>query len=88
MNAFVHDLRDGLRQMAKSRGVYGYGPVRAGRRHRGKVVAMMMREAGGLLAIGVVIGTPLALVAGRSPSSLLFGLKPQDPLPWTSRLRC
>ena len=43
---------------------------------RGQVVAMVMREAGRLLVIGVVAGTALSLVAGRSASSLLFGLKP------------
>jgi ABC-type antimicrobial peptide transport system permease subunit len=47
---------------------------------RGQVVAMVMREAGRLLVIGVVAGTALSLVAGRSASSLLFGLKPYDPL--------
>jgi len=37
-------------------------------------------EAGRLLAIGLVAGTALSLVAGRCASSLLFGLKPYDPL--------
>jgi predicted permease len=47
---------------------------------RGQVVAMVMREAGLLLAIGVVTGTALSLVAGRGARTLLFGLKPYDPL--------
>src|SRR5262249_27357888 len=47
----------------------------------GQVVGMMMREAGGLVAIGVAIGTGLSLLLGRSASGLLFGLKPPDPLP-------
>jgi ABC-type antimicrobial peptide transport system permease subunit len=46
----------------------------------GQVAGMIVREAARLLAIGVVIGTALALIAGRSASSLLFGLKPYDPL--------
>ena len=47
---------------------------------RGQVVGMVMREAGRVLMIGVAAGTPLALLAGRGASSLLFGLKPYDPL--------
>jgi len=46
---------------------------------RGQVVAMVMREAAKLLAIGIGIGTVLSLAAGRSAGSLLFGLKPYDP---------
>jgi predicted permease len=45
---------------------------------RGQVVGMVMREAGKLLVIGVVVGTALSLIAGRSAGSLLFGLKPYD----------
>jgi putative ABC transport system permease protein len=47
---------------------------------RGQVVAMVMREAGRMLAIGIVTGIALSLVAGRGAQSLLFGLKPYDPL--------
>ena len=39
-----------------------------------------MREAGILLGSGAVIGTTLALAAGRAASTLLYGLKPHDPL--------
>ncbi len=46
---------------------------------RGQVVAMVMRDAGKLLVAGVVLGTALALAAGRSAGSLLFGLSPHDP---------
>ena len=31
-----------------------------------------------LLVIGVVVGTVLALVAGRAATTMLFGLKPYD----------
>ena len=41
---------------------------------------MVMREAGRMLAIGIVAGAALALMAGRGAGSLLFGLKPYDPL--------
>jgi predicted permease len=47
---------------------------------RGQVVAMVMREAGRLLLIGVLTGAALSLLAGRGARSLLFGLKPYDPL--------
>jgi len=47
---------------------------------RGHVVGMVMREAARLLSVGVAMGTALSLVAGRGASSLLFGLKPHDPL--------
>jgi putative ABC transport system permease protein len=47
---------------------------------RGQVVAMVMREAARLLAAGIVLGTAASLAAGRSASSLLFGLKSYDPL--------
>jgi predicted permease len=46
-------------------------------RHR--VVGMMMGEAGRLVAVGVAVGAVVALVAGRSASTLLFGLTPHDP---------
>ncbi|MGA2597471.1 MAG: ABC transporter permease [Bryobacteraceae bacterium] len=46
---------------------------------RGSVVRLILREAGLLLAAGIVVGTVLALWAGRAASSLLFGLKPYDP---------
>ena len=45
-----------------------------------QVVGMVMREAALLVVTGVLIGTGLALAGGSSASSLLFGLKPYDPL--------
>ncbi len=47
---------------------------------RGQVIAMVMREAGGLLVSGVMIGVVLSIAAGRSANALLFGLKPYDTL--------
>jgi ABC-type antimicrobial peptide transport system permease subunit len=47
---------------------------------RGKVVGMVMREALLSLAGGVGIGIVLALAVCRGAGSLLFGLKPYDPL--------
>ena len=47
---------------------------------RGEIVAMIVREAGVLLAAGLVAGIALSLAAGRAAGSMLFGLKPYDPL--------
>jgi putative ABC transport system permease protein len=48
----------------------------AGRRD---VIGMVMREAGILLAGGIVVGLLLAIAAARAATSLLFGLHPGDP---------
>jgi predicted permease len=45
---------------------------------RMQVVVMVMREAARLLAVGIMAGTALSLVAGRSAGALLFELKPYD----------
>jgi predicted permease len=47
---------------------------------RREVVRMVMREAASLVAAGLIAGTIAALLAGRTASTLLFGLKPHDPL--------
>ena len=47
---------------------------------RGDVLNLVLREAGMLLAVGLAIGTGLAIAAGRTASSLLFGLKATDPI--------
>jgi putative ABC transport system permease protein len=44
------------------------------------VVKMILREAGMLTAAGLVIGTGLALGSAQAAKSLLYGLKPRDPL--------
>jgi putative ABC transport system permease protein len=46
---------------------------------RADVVRMVMREAGMLLAGGVVAGLVLAVAAARAATTLLFGLQPGDP---------
>jgi putative ABC transport system permease protein len=48
--------------------------------NRGDVIHLIMREAGALTGIGLVIGTALALASAQAAKSLLFGLKPRDPL--------
>jgi ABC-type antimicrobial peptide transport system permease subunit len=44
------------------------------------VVRMILQEAGMLTVAGLVIGTGLALGAAQAAKSLLYGLKPRDPL--------
>jgi predicted permease len=43
-----------------------------------RVLAMVMREALALVAIGAVVGLPLAFVAARTVGSLLYGVAPAD----------
>jgi predicted permease len=47
---------------------------------RGTVVRLVLREAVLLVAAGIVIGSALALWAGQAAASLLFNLKPYDPV--------
>jgi ABC-type antimicrobial peptide transport system permease subunit len=47
---------------------------------RGDVLGLWLREAGALVAIGIVLGLPAALAATRWIESFLFGLTPTDPL--------
>ena len=44
------------------------------------VLGLVMGEAGKLVLVGVAAGLGLSLLAGRSVASLLFGVKPNDPL--------
>ena len=46
---------------------------------RGAVMGMILREAAGLLGIGLAIGAAMSLVVARAASALLFGVKPGDP---------
>jgi len=48
--------------------------------HRRDVMAMVLREALRLTAIGVVIGLALAPAVGRAVSSMLYGVNSTDPL--------
>jgi putative ABC transport system permease protein len=45
---------------------------------RENIVQLVMREAAGLVGLGLLIGTALALAGGRAAATLLFGLKPWD----------
>jgi predicted permease len=46
--------------------------------NRGRVIGLVMRDTAWMLAIGVIAGTALALIAGRAATTMLFGLKPYD----------
>lgn len=47
---------------------------------RARVVRLILHETAVLLVAGLIIGTALALWSGRAASTLLFGLKPTDPV--------
>jgi ABC-type antimicrobial peptide transport system permease subunit len=47
---------------------------------RGDVLWLVVREAAVLVVAGAAVGIPLALVAGRSVGSLLYGVQPVDPV--------
>jgi len=47
---------------------------------RMNVMRLVLQEATMLIAAGLVIGSALAIVVARTASSLLYGLKPSDPL--------
>jgi ABC-type antimicrobial peptide transport system permease subunit len=46
---------------------------------RSRIFQMVLREALMLAAIGIAVGLPVAGVATRFISSMLYGLKPTDP---------
>jgi len=47
---------------------------------RSGIVGLILGEVAALIGIGITIGAALALAGGRAAGSLLFGLKPHDPL--------
>jgi predicted permease len=73
-------------------GLYGLTAYNVGRRTSemgvrlalgatpGQVAALVVRGAFALVGLGLVIGFPLALVAGRFLGSQLYGLNPYDPV--------
>jgi putative ABC transport system permease protein len=46
----------------------------------GDVVLILVKSGARLAAIGLVCGLAIALVAGRLMESMLFGIRPQDPI--------
>ena len=47
---------------------------------RTAIARLILRETSVLLAIGAAVGVVLALAGGRAASTLLFGVRPYDPL--------
>lgn len=47
---------------------------------RGRVLALIMREAAVLVLLGLLLGAGLSLVSTRTAAALLYGLKPHDPV--------
>ncbi len=47
---------------------------------RARVLRLILGEVALLIAIGVVVGAALTLAGSQAAASLLFGLKPRDPL--------
>jgi ABC-type antimicrobial peptide transport system permease subunit len=47
---------------------------------RGDILSMVLREAGMLVGIGIVVGAAAAIAGGKLMSSLLFGVAARDPL--------
>ena len=47
---------------------------------RGQVIGLVLREAIRLLAIGLIAGMALAAWTGQAAASMIYGLKPRDPL--------
>jgi predicted permease len=48
--------------------------------HRWQVISLVMRDTALMLLAGTAVGLPLTLLAGRSASSMLFGLQSYDPV--------
>ena len=53
---------------------------------RRQVLWMVVRESLAMTAVGVVVGLPLAVAAGRLLRAILFGLGPGDPAVFTGAL--
>jgi ABC-type antimicrobial peptide transport system permease subunit len=47
---------------------------------RGRVTAMVLRGAFSQIGIGLAIGIPAAIAAGKLMTSQLFGIRPWDPI--------
>jgi predicted permease len=47
---------------------------------RSQVIAMVTRQAARMVLAGVFLGVAMAVLAGRAVGTLLFGLKPYDPV--------
>jgi predicted permease len=81
-----------LSVLLASIGLYGVTAYNAGRRvseigvrialgaGRGDVLRLVVRGAFGLILIGITIGLPMTLAAGRFLGTQLYGMRPYDPV--------
>ena len=46
---------------------------------KSSILKMILREGLGLVAVGLVIGTLLAIIGGKAARAMLFGVNPADP---------
>lgn len=79
LESLWQDLRYAVRLLRLNPGFTAVALLSLGA-DRGGIVAMVLREAGVLLAIGQGVGIVLALASARTTSALLYGLKPHDPV--------
>jgi predicted permease len=89
--AFLSELLGGVAVGLSAIGLYGVLAFSVTRRtreigirvavgaERRRIHLMFLRESFWTLLAGIVLGIPLAFGAGRLSSSLLYGLKPEDP---------
>jgi ABC-type antimicrobial peptide transport system permease subunit len=63
---------------------YEFGVRMALGASRSDVVRLVLREAIGLVATGLVLGCVLALLAGKAAGALLFGVQPSDAVSLTA----
>jgi ABC-type antimicrobial peptide transport system permease subunit len=47
---------------------------------RSDVVGMVLRDTGRIVLAGLVVGTPLAIIAGSLIANRLFDVRPSDPV--------
>ena len=47
---------------------------------RGRVIELVLREAILLLSVGLAVGVAFAAWAGEAAASLVYGMKPRDPV--------
>ncbi|MGH9535999.1 MAG: ADOP family duplicated permease [Terriglobales bacterium] len=92
MTASLAALFGGLAVLLALVGIYGVIAYSAARRRSemgvrlalgatpGRITRLVLTEAGWLLAWGLAIGAVLAWLAGRAVDSLLFGVRPADPV--------
>src|SRR5262249_44662855 len=90
--ARLSELFGGVAAILAIIGVYGVSAYSVARRtheigirmalgaDRREVSSLILREAGGVLAVGLAAGLVLAAAGARAAQALLYGLGPNDPL--------